>query len=697
MFTPDLLSTRLREAQSGTRFDQSSLTWHQRYARLATPHAIDDASEFLRTLHRWPTEFYGDAPVKQQQEVLDWLLANVGKVSGFDRRNAFQEQWHLARLTLVEPERKELEGLARFTERRDLTPPSRLLFAALKERQTDHSATLSWLRHLIHNEAWEEAVEDGEKALTQMVVQGDRAEVYRILAEALLSRGRAPESGPADADRAFHLLFHADSEGAWGHEHQRLLDKAVEKATPDVLKLGRAQAPHLLGEAMRGMKRIGMSIGSLFGGRSDRIPHSQAVLDAAPSLLRPGEVAEWLGETDALKDEFAAVTDRRDEDAEASVVAGSFALDGAWTLAQIDPSVLDAITFASAGNPEGFWHQQEIAQGVADSEGATSRLMGYVAEQQVAIDLTNAGHDVAFPESASQPGFDLLVDGAPVQVKCAMDSASVMEHLETYPDVPVVVNRELAESLGDHPMVFVDENLSHAEVLETTIESVEALSGFAELDNLVHLPFIAIGFAAYRNYASFHTGRIDTEQYASRVGVDAATRTAGGAVGYLLGGAVGAVLGPVGSILGAGIAGYIGSVAGGTGGNAINRGAVCDARDEVVAELEDFARWFHAEPLPARIDRLTARREQMKSWVRKNSTQLPRVSAAFYASSYEMVNRAVELHGWLEQRLEGDEFAKAHAGWVALRESSTVLHPDLKPRFARIEGALSRYKAAQEA
>ncbi|MFX6540423.1 glycine zipper family protein, partial [Acinetobacter baumannii] len=124
------------------------------------------------------------------------------------------------------------------------------------------------------------------------------------------------------------------------------------------------------------------------------------------------------------------------------LTASAYSLGLIWDYAHIDPSVLDALSFASKGNPENLNTLQDISANTLDSAGAVTRLTGYVAEQQVALNLQQQGHTVEFPDSANQAGYDLIVDGTPMQVKCSMDADYVLSHFDKYPDIPVIVNSE---------------------------------------------------------------------------------------------------------------------------------------------------------------------------------------------------------------------------------------------------------------
>ncbi|MFC3615057.1 hypothetical protein ACFORG_14915 [Lutimaribacter marinistellae] len=119
-----------------------------------------------------------------------------------------------------------------------------------------------------------------------------------------------------------------------------------------------------------------------------------------------------------------------------------------WSATAIDERVLEAADFsrsADIGDPLSFaLHAQEFAV-----NGANYALRGYVAERLVLDWLVAEGHDVALAETSSTPGFDLIVDGNPVQVKCGTELSNLEEHFARYPDIPVIANEELAAKAAD--------------------------------------------------------------------------------------------------------------------------------------------------------------------------------------------------------------------------------------------------------
>jgi hypothetical protein len=47
----------------------------------------------------------------------------------------------------------------------------------------------------------------------------------------------------------------------------------------------------------------------------------------------------------------------------------------------------------------------------------------------------------------------------------------------------------------------------------------------------------------------------------------------------------------------------------------------------------------------------------------------------------------------VKSRLDSDDFDRANAGWVALREANHFIHPRLKIRLAQVKSAMDAYQA----
>ena len=90
----------------------------------------------------------------------------------------------------------------------------------------------------------------------------------------------------------------------------------------------------------------------------------------------------------------------------------------------------------------------------ASAQGLENSLQGYTAEQLVLTRLVEEGHAVELAASSNTPGFNILVDGMPFQIKCGEpDSISLLtEHFEKHQDVPVIANTELAAGAAEQIM-----------------------------------------------------------------------------------------------------------------------------------------------------------------------------------------------------------------------------------------------------
>jgi hypothetical protein len=685
---------RLARAQSGSDRVGGKLGWEQRFGALALEER-EAGGESLRGRFRvWPTYLYRDLPGSIRVEILDWLVANAQHISALEVSNGWWEQWQLARLAEPPLDPNRVLAAARVAARRPYSVDSRRLFEHLRLVTATPEVTLCWLEHLRRAGRWDDLVAEAGACLSAIAAgSAVRGEVYLRLVEGLLGRGNPARHGRSDAEVAFHVLQAAAREGVWSAAHERELHRTVESLLPAELTEGRGRNTSLPGEVCRSVLRIGGLAGIRLGGRDAALPRSEDVIGSAPRLLCPGKVEGYLDGSPRLGRDFRASTALVVGEWEAAVTGGTVSLGAVWTLSRIDGTVLDALSFSSSGQPDSFWTLREVAGDTIDRAGAVTRLQGYVAEQQVALDLAREGHQVEFPAGPGQAGWDLLVDGQPVQVKCTLDADAVMEHFDRYPNIPVVVNAELADQLGEHPLVFVDYDMSHADVVHSTGDSLDAITDFADADDLLPIPLTAIAFASLRNYRELRTGRTDGWGFARRTGIDAALRTAGGGAGSTIGGLVGSLLGPVGAIVGLGIGGFLGSVAGGRGADAVNRASLCDARDRAVAELGDFATWFRAEALARRIGHLKRHRTAVATWASRASAGdwAPTVVPTIFAVAVEEESRAEALDAWLSERLRGDDFARANAGWVALREVGVFIHPELKTRLARVKGALDSY------
>lgn len=472
-----------------------------------------------------------------------------------------------------------------------------------------------------------------------------------------------------------------------------LLNCAITALLPQEVIATRPEDTNFLADMGRGLNSFSQGIGTFFGGRDSQIPYSEGIIASAPKLLKNQKIVDHLNKNQKAQKELEKILSDQGLKVGVGLTASAYSLGLIWDYAHIDPSVLDALNFASKGNPENFNTLQDISTNTLDSAGAVTRLTGYVAEQQVALNLQQQGHTVEFPDSANQVGYDLIVDGTPMQVKCSMDADYVLSHFDKYPDIPVIVNSELAEQLGNHSMVLVDTALSYEAVQETTGAGLEQVADFADVGDMLPVPLLTIGLAAYRNYGDFNSGRVDGKQYLKNVGKETAAISGGAMAGsMLLGTLAGIATGGVGVIVAGGIGAYMGGVAGSTGANSMNREALCNQRDIVVKLLIEFAAWFNDNLLAYRTNVLFKQLQSFETYMLSNADHIVTFSTLLIYQ-HEAYMRAYHLNQWILHKLQkGNEMEKVQAGWVAIDESSNFISVELQPRISEINRQLEIYR-----
>lgn len=539
-----------------------------------------------------------------------------------------------------------------------------------------------------NNQLWSDAIWEYQWILRQQ--ESLTSEDILDFSECLLSRNNYYNDECTDAQMALYFLLNTSST----QERYNLLKyKAVTLILPDDIIAKRGESTNIFADMGRSLNYVGKSIGNIFGGKESEIPYSKGIIANAPILLTHYEISQHLAQDKNAQYALEKILSDRGVNITIGAASLTYSVGLLWSYAQIDSTVLNALSFASKGQPEQFTTLQDIAGATLDSAGAMTRLSGYVAEQQVAYNLTQQGHTVEFPDTANQVGFDLIVDGQAMQVKNTLSSDYVLQHIEKNPDIPVIVNQELTDSLGNHPNVFIDSGLSHAHVNQTLHESLEQIDQFESMADLIPIPLITLGLATYRNYRDFDTGQTSSKQYLENIGKETAAIAGGAVAGKMILGTIGGILaGPVGIVVAGGVGAYIGGVAGSTGANALNREKLCSQRDSVVLLLIEFAQWFKNELLDYRVNQNLSSFEKVREKLKQNQQNLA-LSMTFIAYQFEVYLHAHCLQHWLEAKLQGNQNEQVQAGWVALQQSEHFLSTELRQKVAKINQALEIYRS----
>ena len=228
-------------------------------------------------------------------------------------------------------------------------------------------------------------------------------------------------------------------------------------------------------------------------------------------------------------------------------------------------------------------------------EGILASLRGHVGEQMAAGHLAASGAHVTWPGTGNQPGWDLHVDGHPVNVKVTADAgATASEHFAAHPGIPVVVNGDAADIpagaihfdpqhgldpamlVGDH-VVAVDDALSASDAASAVQDAVGADAMGALTD--VHIPLLTVALTAARSTSRegrlLREGKTTRSRATKNVAVDTTSRAAGVVAGAKTGAAAGFAVdaATAGATFGAGaiLGGIAGAFLGAQGGSALAR------------------------------------------------------------------------------------------------------------------------------
>lgn len=235
----------------------------------------------------------------------------------------------------------------------------------------------------------------------------------------------------------------------------------------------------------------------------------------------------------------------------ASLTVGDLIYD----MSRIDPLVIESVDFARKDDIADMFSLAYFSDNIdIESVGNISQLKGYVAERLVAQQLQSQGYEVEFPELSNQPGYDLLVNNEPFQVKCGDSESLVNTHFEKYPDIPVLVNEELGEFFINNEKVFSIEGVRNDEITQLTTDNLESASEIIDYE----IPLITIAIVSGKNIFSVFQNKIDIENAIGKTVEESTTRIVGGLTGsqlFMLGGmiwmpAAAVVGGAVGAVLG---------------------------------------------------------------------------------------------------------------------------------------------------
>ena len=256
----------------------------------------------------------------------------------------------------------------------------------------------------------------------------------------------------------------------------------------------------------------------------------------------------------------------------------------------IDPEVLKAIEFSTAehvnnlASVDSYVDHHFFNQQLPSAEGWLHRLEGYVAEQKAAAALQQAGHHVEFAQTPNQPGWDLLIDGHPWQVKEGVSAAAqTKEFLAHHNGIEVITSPDAAAHISD-PHVHSIPELDHDLIVSGTNDSLHGIKDGFHAG--LHFPLITFALSTYREFSLLYHQKTQIEKVLKHIAVDVAAVGGAGFVGMKTGGLLGSIFGPVGAAIGATIFGIGGAIIGKMSANAVRFSSFDQAKAQYFSTAE---------------------------------------------------------------------------------------------------------------
>jgi len=247
-----------------------------------------------------------------------------------------------------------------------------------------------------------------------------------------------------------------------------------------------------------------------------------------------------------------------------AAIAGLTLLDFLSDIAKIDDFALQGIDFASKEDLSSiFKFSHYVGENYYQmiNAGSLTRLQGYVAENIVAHDLTMMGHIIDSAQTPNQPGWDLIVDGIPFNIKNVNSLEAIKDHFEKYPYIPVITNHDIVSQAHDQGLenVFSTPNLDYDETIDLTKETIEAGHDAAHFP----VPWISLGVESAFNSLLLLRGETDLSNAMINISTNAGGRFLGSLVGEEVVAGIGLILfGPAGALIGSGVGGVLGGLFG---------------------------------------------------------------------------------------------------------------------------------------
>ena len=627
-------------------------------------------------------------------KIINCLLENQHRshiVNQISKKNGWAEQWCLQALKYHILQIYEYEYIASILEGRGFLNGSEKILDSMVSVYENTKLIDYLIKALTQNKLY-------SKAIFYQKINIERTKRHKIeqhmealgsFIYLLIQRDGQYSYNVKDIELAQSLNYQYSSHNNSQYEQYQTLIN--EKLTQYSFKS--LPSPSATSQLLGGLQRLSYNTSNKFFGGNAELPYYNDLVRSAPLGLSPDEVKKYFNVHHHLNERLHYVLNKQLKVNDSVLQAGIISAFSLWNYSQIQPEVLQALRFSSAGHPTDFFDLQNKVSNLSD--GALTRLSGYVAEQQVAEHLKAQGHHVIFPEKSNQMGYDLLVDGHPMQVKCTTSASYIQAHLNNHPDIPVIINSEMAEYFKDHPNVIIDYDLSHETVQTVLADSVTHLDQFGSMQESVLTPFLALFVSSKRHYHLYEYGGYEAKDAALHTIVDTSAKVSGVLTGKAIGFWAGAALGPVGAIVGATVGSFLGNVFASAQSDQFLKPHVVAKAKKVSHELVELAKFFIKEILPIRhkLYEKDLKGYYIPTLNHEQSNKDEKILLLHFQLLHEQkLDRFKKFESYLKQLLNQSFAHQVQAGWICLENSNQFYHPKLKKHLQLLNKELELYQ-----
>ena len=218
-------------------------------------------------------------------------------------------------------------------------------------------------------------------------------------------------------------------------------------------------------------------------------------------------------------------------------------IDGKISEAQIPTDVQEAFHLQYPNEPSFVENVQKFADNPAALRGLISGVKGKLFEINYMGWLNDghlpSGYTAELAAAPNNPDADIYIHGAngqiagELQLKASETVGYVRDAINDNSDIPVVVPHDAYEALAIHPDLISNLIDGSTQTLGALTQQVTDAADQASMGvDYVHLPAIAIAFAAVQNYRAYRQGRVSLEEALSNFGTRSALATIASGLGW---------------------------------------------------------------------------------------------------------------------------------------------------------------------